>query len=247
MSAHFFLIDELESFLFNLEAKQYHRSNYGTWVVYSKALSKTLIKHYAYLVTAANNNPIQIRVTYELLNNGKPLQKLLRELKNLNHRYRQTLPGWKTKREPRKGVRENRWQALQKFLYKHGELISCFKYEGDDRLTEGNCSFNLHVASTPREQKTCLEFIKALAEAYAPHSIIRKRREPDKPVHQRNGWIKRYSLFCKKRGWRHPKIVRDIQEQLRSGTWNERSRIQYNIADNTICKIAGIKITPSMN
>src|SRR6185369_8628672 len=109
--------------------------------------------------------PVQIRVSYDILNNGSPLKKIVSELKRLNSRYRETLPGWKTKREPRKEIRERRWADLQRFLQKHAELIGCFKYEADERLTEGTYSFNLQVASTAREQRICVEFVKALVEA----------------------------------------------------------------------------------
>jgi hypothetical protein len=167
----------------------------------------------------------------------------LTRLKELNLRYRQTLPGWKTRREAPPHVREKRWKDLQDFFHEHGGLIFCFKYKGDERSTEGNYLFNLQVASTPQEQRICMEFIKALAEAQTPHGIIRRRREADKPLQQRNGWIKRYALIHRKRGWGPFEIAREIQKELRNGTWNERSKIQYNISGNTIAKIAGMKIS----
>jgi len=84
--------------------------------------------------------------------------------------------------------------------------------------------------------------------AYSPHGVVRGRRQIDKPSLQRNGWIKRYAESCKKRGWRALNIAQEIQKELREGTWNERSRLQYNLADGTICKIAGMKISHrSMN
>jgi hypothetical protein len=245
MPAHYFVIEDLGAFLSNLVARRYQRTTSDSWEIYSKTLSKALVKFYAYPVDAVQDSPVQIRVTYKLLNDGRPLQKLVRNLKDLNYSYRQTFSDWKTKRPARKNVQEKRWENVQKFLHRHGELIGCFKYEADDRLTEGNYSFNLQVASTPKEQRICLEFIKALAEAHTPHGLTRGRRVADKPVQQRNGWIKRYAMIHKKRGWGPLEIARDIQKQLRNGTWNERSRLQYNIANNTICKIAGIKISPT--
>lgn len=245
MPAHYFVIEDLGSFLSQLVRRHYTHTVSDSWNVYSKSLSKALVKFYAYPVDAKQDSPVQIRVTYTLLQDGRPLQKLVRALKDLNYAYRQTFEEWKTKRATSKNVQERRWENLQKFLHQHGELIGCFKYEADDRLTEGNFSFNLQVASTPKEQRICLEFIKALAEAHTPHGLVRGRRRADKPVAQRNGWIKRYAQMHKKRGWGALEIARDIQKQLRNGTWNERSRLQYNIANNTICKIAGIKITNS--
>jgi len=243
MGAHYFIIDDLGSFLGNLEARRYSKERSNSWVVYSKTVSGALSKHYAYSLSKPNH-PMQIRVTYDLTKGGKPLQKLVDTLKKLNDNYRKSLPVWKTKR-PRSDVRERRWVNLQRFLHKHSELIYCFKYEADNRLTEGNHSFNLQVASTPKEQKICIEFIKALAEAYAPQSIVRRQRQADKPVHQRNGWIKRYTELHRKRGWKTFEIAREIQKELRDGTWNERSRLQFNLANNTICKIAGLKLTHS--
>src|SRR5436190_20334356 len=123
---------------------------------------------------------------------------------------------------------------MQRFLQLHGELIDCFKYQGDDRLTEGAHTYNLMIASTPKEQKICFEFIKALAEAFAPNGIVRGRRQADKPRQQRNGWIKRYADIHRKRGWSPLEIAREIQKELRNGTWNERRRLQYNLASHTI-------------
>jgi hypothetical protein len=245
MGAHYFLIDDLGSFLDNLEARRYSRRKSNAWMVYSKTVSGALTKHYAYFLSKPNP-PIQIRVTYDLIKEGKPLQKLVDALKRLNDNYRKALPMWKTKR-PRSDVRERRLAALRRFLRLHGELIDCFRYEADDRLTEGNLSFNLQIASTPKEQRICLELIKALAEAYAPNSIVRRRRQADKPIQQRNGWIKRYADLHKRRGWRPFEITREIQKELRGGTWNERSRLQFNLANNTICKIAGFKLTPTVS
>jgi len=240
MGAHYFIINDLGSFLDNLEARRYSKRRSNDWVVYSKTVSGALTKHYAYS-PSKTDLPTQFRVTYELVKGGKTLQKLVDALKKSNDSYRRALPVWKTKR-PRSGVRERRWVNLQRFLHRHSELIDCFKYEADNRLTEGNHSFNLQVASTPQEQKICVEFIKALAEAYDPQSIVRRQRQVDKPVQQRNGWIKRYAELYKKRGWRSFEITREIQKELRGGTWNERSRLQFNLANNTICKIAGLKM-----
>ncbi len=243
MSVHFFLIEDLGSFAANLEAKGYRSEMQESVIEYSKSLSGALVKYYAYAHPSAHKGPTRIRVSYQLVDEGDALRKILRKLKDLNFRYRQTLEGWKTKREPSKTVRERRWNELEDFLHLHGELIACFKYEADDRLTEGNPSFNLQVASTPKEQAVCLEFIKALAEAHTPYGIVRRRREADGPLQQRNGWIRRYAQLHRKRGWAPLEIAREIQKELRDGTWNERSRLQYNIANNTICKIAGIKIS----
>jgi len=248
MGAHYFIIDNLGSFLGNLEARGYAKLKSNSWMVYSKTMSAALIKHYAYALSKPDP-PIQIRVTYDLANEGKPLQKLVDTLKKLNDLHRKALPVWKTK-HPRSDVRERRWINLQRFLHKHTELIDCFKYEGDNRLTEGNRSYSLQVATTPQEQKICIEFIKALAEAYAPQSIVRRQRQADRPVHQRNGWIKRYAELHRKRGWRPFEIAREIQKELRGGTWDERSKLQFNLANNTICKIAGLKLphlTSAMN
>jgi hypothetical protein len=244
MSAHFFLIEELAPFLANLQTRHYLRSQAAGWTTYSKSHSKAIIKHYSFIPGRADETPVQIRVSYDLLNQGQPLKKIVRELKNLIHRYRQTFPSV-TRPATRKNVREHRWHDLQSFLQQHEELIGCFRYDADDRLTEGTHTFNLQVASTPTEQRICLEFIKALAEAHMPDGLVRGRRTADKPVQQRNGWIRRYAQLHKKRGWGALEIAHEIQKQLRTGTWNERSRLQYNIANNTICKIAGIKIPQS--
>jgi hypothetical protein len=243
MAAHYFLIENLGMFLANLEARRYSHVHTKEWVMYSKTFSNALTKHYSYAPTEGNANPVQIRVTYDILHDGKPLNKLVKELRELNLRYRAALPGWKTKQEPRQQVRQNRWDHLQNFFTKHGELIYCFKYKGDERATEGNFLFNLQVASTAKDHRICMDFIKALADAQAPHGLIRGRREADKPTQQRNGWIKRNAQYYKKRGWRAREIVGELQKELRNGTWNERSKLQFNIATSTICKIAGIKIT----
>lgn len=242
MPAHYFLIEDLGLFLAHLEARQYSLRQSEPWITYSKTLSKTLVKHYAYRTDSSVNAPVQIQVSYELINNGKPLQALVRQLKELNFRYRQTLPGWKTKKKSPERIRKKRYAALQTFLEEHRELIGCFRYEADNRLTEGNTSYNIQVASTPGEQRICVEFIKAIAEAHAPEGIVRGRRTADIPIQQRNGWIRRYARIQKKRGWSTAEIAHEIQKQLRNGTWDERSRLQYNIANNTICKIAGIKL-----
>jgi hypothetical protein len=241
--AHEFLIEDLGSFLLNLEARRYHRSESAGTVVYSKTFSGALIKRYTHAAPAPHDSPVRLSVTYEILQDGKPLRKLVSQLKTLNVLYRRSLPGWKTRREPAPRVREKRWQDLQAFFHRHGELIYCFKYKGNERSTEGNFLFNLQVASTPQQQRLCMEFIKALAEAQVPHGIIRRRREADKPLRQRNGWIRRYARLHRRRGWGALEIAREIQKELMNGTWNERSKIHYNIAGNTICKIAGIKLS----
>jgi hypothetical protein len=149
MAEHYFLIENLAMFLANLQAKGYSHATTGEYIAYMKNLSNALIKHYAYSRTADKRAPVQIRVTYEILNDGKPLKKLVKELNAYNRAYRATLPVWKTKQEPNKKVRDRRWHDLQRFFHKHGELIYCFKYKGDERLTEGNYLFNLQIASTP--------------------------------------------------------------------------------------------------
>lgn len=154
------------------------------------------------------------------------------------------MPGWKTKRRPRKDVRRRRWLAIQRFLKKHAALIASFKYQADDRITEGNHSFNLLIASTPKEQAICIEFIKALVEAYSPQAITRGHREIDKPSVQRNGWIRRFAVVHRKRGWTAHEIARETQRELREGTWNQRRKLQYNLSVHTISKIAGLKLAP---
>src|SRR5262245_55158553 len=124
MAEHCFLIEDVGSFIANLAARRYLQGRSDSLVVYSKPLSGPLINHYAYHATDTGLiSPIKVRVSYELVADGKPLLKLVNELKYLNFRYRQMLPGWKTKREPSKNARENRWLALQRFLNKHAELI----------------------------------------------------------------------------------------------------------------------------
>jgi hypothetical protein len=246
---HYFFIDDLSSLTAHLEAQKFSRSTTledgRSRTYYSRTLSGVLTKYYSYEEREAGSKPIRIGVSYSLFQEGKPLARLAKHLKNLNAQYRQTLFDWKTKRKASVGVREKRWGNIQRFLQHYGELIACFKYQGDNRLTEGNHSFNLEIASTPKEQAICFEFIKALIDAYEPHGIIRSQRGPDKPREQRNGWIKRYAEQHKKRGWTPLEISREIQRELREGTWNERSKLQYNLAQNTILRIAGMKVHPS--
>jgi hypothetical protein len=248
-NAHYFFVDDLAAFIGNLESRRYSRTSSleedRKIVSYSKAISNAVYKYYSYNETESDVVPVRIRVTYGLIHAGKPLAKLTRALKTLNASYRSTLPDWKTKRPAREQTREKHWDAVQRFLRTHSELIACFKYQGDDRLTEGNHSFNVEIASTPQEQMVCFDFIKGLVDAYAPHGIIRARRGPDKPREQRNGWIKRYAEMHKRRGWTPLEISKEIQKELREGTWNERSRLQYNLAHNTILRIAGMKMQSS--
>jgi hypothetical protein len=246
---HYFFIDDFSTFITHLEAQKFSRliapGEVPSRISYSKVLSRVLTKFYSYDEKETGGVPIRIGVSYSLAQNGKPLARLAKTLKNLNSEYRHTLSNWKTKRKAREGVRDKRWAAVQKFLQNHNELIACFKYQGDNRMTEGNHSFNLEIASTPKEQAICFEFIKALIDAYEPHGIVRSQRGPDKPREQRNGWIKRYAELHKKRGWTPLEISREIQRELREGTWNERSKLQYNLAQNTILRIAGMKIHPT--
>jgi len=244
-TAHYFVIDSVANFLNHLEARRYSHEDDRNWTVYSKVLSDVLVKYYSFWLTPGAETPLRIRVTYNLINDAKPLRKLSDKLKALNWDYLRSLPIWKTKRQSRPQVRERRWKKVQNFLKKYGELISCFKYQADDRLTEGNHSFNLEMASNTREQAVCFDFIKAIAEAHGPQGIVRGHRQIDRPSQQRNGWIKRYAGEHRKRGWTSQEIAREIQKELREGTWNERSKLQYNLADNTICKIAGIKLAPT--
>ena len=240
-AAHSFLIHDLTAFLIDLEGRGYvrnraHRDNNG-WNI-----SDILIKHYSYASIGQHHTTLPMRVTYELVNEGLPLKRLAQRLKRLNAEYRKSLPGWKTKRPLSNRVRQKRWLAIQRFLRKHAMLIGVFKYQSDDLLTEGNPSFNLQIASTPKEQAICIEFIKALVEAYSPQAIIRGCRQIDRPALQRNGWIRRFAIIHRKKGWSTQEIVQEAQKELREGTWNERSKIQYNLAPNTISKIAGLKL-----
>ena len=240
--AHYFHTPDLSVFLHKLTASGYSREETHQWVVYSKVLSQTLEKNYGFWLKPPSRKPVHIRVTYQLLKEGKPLRNLVNELKEINADYLRALPVWKTKRRARRGVREKRWEAIWNFLTKHHELIRCFEYPGDDLLTEGNHSFNLEVSSVVTEQVICFDFVKALLAAQDPYGIMRGRRKIDLPSLQRNGWIKRYAGMHRKRGWQTRAIAHQIQKELREGTWNERSKLQYNLADNTICKIAGLKL-----
>jgi len=241
--AHYFHTDNLAVFTRKLTAAGYVREETHQWVVYSKVLSHALEKDYGFWLKPTSRKPAHIRVTYQLLKGGKPLQKLANALKKINANYLRALPVWMIKRRIRRGVREKRWEAIWNFLTQHHELIRCFEYPGDDVLTEGNHSFNLEVSSVVTEQVICFDFVKALLAAQDPYGIMRGRRKVDQPSLQRNGWIKRYADIHRKWGWQPRVIAREIQKELREGTWNERSKLQYNLADNTICKIAGFKLT----
>jgi hypothetical protein len=245
-NAHYFMIDDLHSFLTHLDQRGYVRSireeEGQEWVIYGKTMSEALSKFYGFPTQRDVISPVQIRVNYALPKDGKTLARLAWELKRMNEEYRKTLPVWKTKKEAPRSIRDKRWDTIQRFLREHNELIDCFKYQGDDRLTEGAHVFNMHIASTTREQKICFDFIRSLAEAFAPNGIVRGRRKADGLRAQRNGWIRRYAQMHRKRGWSPVEIAREIQKELRQGTWDERHRLQYNLASNTICKIAGIKL-----
>ena len=243
--AHYFVIEDLSVFLADLETRHYMRmppDSSNTWVTFGKVLSGALVKSYSFPVLHRPDAPVQIRVTYQLIQEGKVLKKLAQVLKKLNVRYRQALPIWKTKRPLGAAMRRKRRQDIQRFLARHNELIRCYRYRAESPATEGNTSFNLHVAATPQERVICLEFVKAILEAYSPSALTRGRRQIDQPRLQRDGWIKRYAEIHKKRGWRPTEIVREIQKELREGTWNERFKLQYNLASNTIGRIAGLKI-----
>jgi len=247
-TAHYFVTDDLAAFRRRLVAECYACEDANGWMVYSKELSAAVVKHYSFWGKTGDGMKTKIRVTYELLSDGKPLKRLADQLKRLNWRYLLALPGWKTKGPVSESARGKRSKAVQDFLKEHEELVSCFRYPPDDRLTEGNQSFNGEVASNPRELAICFQFIKGLLAAHSPYGIVRGRREIDKPSLQRNGWIKRFAVSYQKRGWMAVDIARKIQKELRTGMWNERSRLQYNLAGGTICKIAGMKISHrSMN
>ena len=251
MASHSFIMEDLDAFVAQMEARGYvrvvSREDDQDWIVYYKTLSKALNKFYAFPAQRESVGPVQVRVTYKILNEAKPLLALAKQIKRMNEQYRKSLPVWKTKPAMSSGVRDRRWDQIQRWLGGHSELIECFKYQADDRLTEGNPSFNLMIPSTPREQRVCFEFIKALAEAFSPNGIVRGRRQADGTRAQRNGWIRRYAQMHRKRGWTPIEIAREIQKELRQGTWDERSRLQYNLANNTILKIAGLKISPSQS
>jgi hypothetical protein len=244
--AHYFWIHNLAAFLTNLKDRRYERvpaPPEGTHrEMYAQIHSGALVKYYSYSTVTSAQGGIKIRVSYEVVDHGRVLKKLARELKSLNAQYRDCLPGWKTKSPPEKAICLRRWEATQLFLRKHAELIANFRYPGDDRLTEGNMSFNLLIASTPPEQVICIEFIKALVEAYSPQAIIRGHRQIDLPTRLRNDWIKRFAGIQKRRGWSPHEIVRETQKELREGTWNHRLKIQFNLAPTTISKIAGFKL-----
>ena len=242
-TAHYFVKEDITAFRNYLETHHYACEEAAGWKVCSKTLSEAVVKHYSFWGTTALGKAAHVRVTYELIGEGKPLLRLAAALKKLNWQYLRALPGWKTKGPASETTRDKRSKAVQDFLKEHQELISCFRYPPDERMTEGNHSFNVEMASTPRELAICFQFIKGLLAAHSPHGIVRGRREIDKLSLQRNGWIKRYADSCKKRGWRVVEIAQEIQKELREGTWNERSRLQYNLAGGTICKIAGMKIS----
>jgi hypothetical protein len=242
-TAHYFVSEDIATFRKYLEAHHYSCEEVNGWKVCSKALSEAVVKHYSFWAKAADGPTTKVRVTYELINEGKSLLRLADQLKKLNWQYLRALPGWKTKRPASESTREKRSKAVQDFLKEHQELVSCFRYPPDERLTEGNHSFNGEVASTPRELAICFQFIKGLLAAHSPYGIVRGRREIDKPSLQRNGWIRRSAESYQRRGWMAVDIARKIQKELRAGTWNERLRVQYNLAGGTICKIAGMKIS----
>ena len=242
-TGHQFVPEDIAAFQRRLEAQRYSCQEVNGWKVYSKALSEAVVKHYSFWAKTGRETARKVRVTYELINEGQSLLRLADQLKKLNWKYLRALPGWKTKVAASEKTREKRYKAVQAFLKEHEELVSCFRYPPDNRRTEGNFSFNGEVASTPRELAICFQFIKGLLAANSPYGVVHGRREIDKPALQRNGWIKRYAESCKKRGWVVGEIAHEIQKELREGTWNERSRLQYNLAGGTICKIAGMKIS----
>lgn len=240
----YFVIDNLGHFLTGLESRSYAKSPVAPrdeYASYSKTLSGALTKIYHVPINAPGDQPVQVQIEYHLARQGQVLRKRVTELKRLNFQYRTTLPIWKTKRPAPPSLLQKRRQAIDHFLEKHGELISCYRYQSDPRHSEGNVSFNLQVATTPRERAICLEFVKALLEAYSPQGLVRGRRQIDKPRLQRDAWIRRYAGTHRKRGWMSGEILKEIQRELREGTWNERSRLQYNLALNTIGRIAGLK------
>src|SRR5436190_811718 len=104
-TAHTFVINDLGAYLESLQARHYKPSEVPPpgkdHRVYYKVFSNALIKYYS-LSVKHDGFTFPVHVRYELVNNGEPLKKLAETLKTLNARYRQTLPGWKTKRQPRK-------------------------------------------------------------------------------------------------------------------------------------------------
>ncbi|OGR89025.1 MAG: hypothetical protein A2992_04325 [Elusimicrobia bacterium RIFCSPLOWO2_01_FULL_59_12] len=238
-TAHYFVTSDVIAFKRRLEAEHYSCKEVYGWEVCSKIFARAVVKHYGFWQTS----PAKVRVTYELLKEGKPLLQLTNKLKKLNWEYLQELPVWITKRAPRAKARANKWKALRAFLHRYRDLIGCFRYAPDEILLEGNHPFNMEIAATANGLTICVQFIRGLLAAYSPFGLVRGRRQVDKPAQQRNGWIKRYAKTYKKRGWIAREIAREIQKELREGTWNERSKLQYNLAGDTICKIAGMKIS----
>src|SRR5690349_11340256 len=114
MATHSFFIEDLGPFLANLEARGYTHVSSEGFVVYSKTLSGALTKHYAY--RPANEHPLHVQVTYELIKSGAPLQKLSNQLAILNLQYRQTLPVWKTKPQASTTLQHSRSVERDRFL-----------------------------------------------------------------------------------------------------------------------------------
>jgi hypothetical protein len=67
-------------------------------------------------------------VAYLLIDSGRPLHALVKQLKALNARYRRAMLGWKTLQTPSDNVRESRAKELKRFLETHKDLIACFKF-----------------------------------------------------------------------------------------------------------------------
>ena len=235
-----FLIEDLGAFLVSLESRGFAAGRAGGALAYEKVFSDALVKRYA-CFPPLGEGPARVVVSHSLLKDGAPLRRIARTLKGLNLAYRRSLVAWKTRRPTPAAGRLRRWRDLQRFLRRHEELFGCFKYEVSDREMEGNHLFNLHVPSTPSQRGVCMELIEALADADLPLGVSRGRREADPSVRQRNGWIQRFTRDHRKRGWHAAETVRRIQKELRDGTWNERSRLRYNIAESTIFRIAGMK------
>jgi len=133
-TAHYFVAEDIADFRNSLKTHHYTLEESSGWRVYSKTLSEVMVKHYSFWGKNGDRAKTDVRVTYELVNDGKPLLRLADQLKKLNWRYLLALPGWKTKNPASEKSRISRSKAVQDFLSEHRELISCFRYPSDDHL-----------------------------------------------------------------------------------------------------------------
>src|SRR5690349_11197520 len=117
-NAHYFMIDDLHSFLTHLDQRGYVRSvveeEGQERVVYAQSFSNALTKFYSFATRREVISPVQIRVTYRIIKEGVPLARLAAELKRMNEQYRKALPVWKTRKEASRKVRDHRWDRIQK-------------------------------------------------------------------------------------------------------------------------------------